>query len=108
MRREYITARDAFDKTLRQTERAYRRSEAIEIETMSTNNPNEFWEKINKLGPRNDSTIPCEIADDSGNVVRNEQEVLDRWKGDFENLYNGKESSTFNSEHYNLAKCTNC
>ncbi|XP_053381944.1 uncharacterized protein LOC128549356 [Mercenaria mercenaria] len=106
LRRDYMTARDLFDKTLRQTERSYKRTKAIEKETMTTNNPNEFWEKINKIGPRGDNTIPCEIIDDNGNVVRNEREVLDKWKRDFENLYNGTDNSEFDrlSVHYHQSK----
>lgn len=100
LRREYIVARDSFDKSLRQAERAYRRAKSIEIETMSTNNPNEFWDKINKLGPRSDKSIPCEIIDGAGNVVRDEQEVLNKWKRDFEGLCNG----TDNSKNYRQAK----
>ena len=42
LRSEYINARDKFDKLLRRTEREYKRSKAMEIETFSTKNPNEF------------------------------------------------------------------
>ena len=104
LRQEYIHARDNFDKSLHQAERAYRKAKADEIETISTSNPNEFWDKINKLGPRSDKTIPCEIIDDNGNVVRDEDAVLGKWKRDFESLYNGTDNSEFNSEHYNRAK----
>jgi hypothetical protein len=104
LRQEYIHARDNFDKSLHQAERAYRKAKADEIESISTSNPNEFWDKINKLGPRSDKTIPCEIIDDNGNVVRDEDAVLGKWKRDFESLYNGTDNSEFKSEHYNRAK----
>ncbi len=45
---------------MKRSEREYRQSTAIEIESMSTNNPNEFWDKIRKLGPRSDKGIPIE------------------------------------------------
>lgn len=82
----------------------YRKTKSIEIESISTNNPKEFWDKINTLGPRSDKSIPCEIIDENGNVVRNENEVLEKWKRDFESLYNGTDNSEFDSEHYNQAK----
>ena len=104
LQREYISARNHFDKTLSQTERAYRRTQALEIETMSTNNPNEFWNKIRKLGPRKDRTIPMEIIQNDGITSSNEKEVLDKWRQDFHNLYNGVDSGEFDSEHYTRAK----
>lgn len=107
LRLEYIRARDNFDKSLRQAERVYRKTKSMEIESISTNNPKEFWDKINKLGPRSDKSIPCEIIDENDNVVRNENEVLEKWKRDFETLYNGTDNSEFDSEHITRQKYTN-
>ena len=45
LRQVYISARNAFDKHLRQSERTYRRSQAIDIEETRTTNPTEFWKK---------------------------------------------------------------
>ncbi|VDI48001.1 Hypothetical predicted protein, partial [Mytilus galloprovincialis] len=92
IRQEYIQARDIFDKTLRKTEREYRRLKAVDIETMSTKNPSEFWEKIKKLGPTKDTTIPMEIINENGYPVRTESDVLKKWRFDFQNLYNGSNS----------------
>ena len=46
LRREYTQARESFDKALKRAERAYKKSVANDIETMSSTNPNEFWNKI--------------------------------------------------------------
>ncbi|VDH98618.1 Hypothetical predicted protein [Mytilus galloprovincialis] len=86
-------ARDMFDKTLRRTERAYRRMKAVDIESMTTKNPNDFWEKIRNLGPRNFKTIPVEIVDKWRNlkgkskqtefnftVDRNQLELVNEYK----------------------------
>ncbi|XP_060556851.1 uncharacterized protein LOC132717406 [Ruditapes philippinarum] len=97
---EYIGARNDFDKLLRQCERAYRYAKAIEIEEMSTSNPNDFWQKIKSLGPRKDSSIPIEIIDENGTPIRNEHEVWNRWKSDFEKLYNGTDTGNFDDIHY--------
>ncbi|CAC5397978.1 unnamed protein product [Mytilus coruscus] len=77
---------------------------AVDIETMVTTNPNEFWEKIRKLGPRNVKDIPMEVVDESGEVLTNEKDVLNKWRIDFENLYNGKNNTEFENDHYNQSK----
>lgn len=97
---DYIQSRQVFGKTLRRTERSYRKSVAVDIETMSSRNPNDFWEKIRNLGPRRNKNIPFEVIDESGNITRNEQDVLERWRCDFENLYNGVQSDEFDFDHY--------
>ena len=66
----------------------------------STSNPNDFWQKIKSLGPRKDSSIPIEIIDENGTPIRNEHEVLNRWKSDFEKLYNGTDTGNFDDIHY--------
>ena len=104
LRREYTEARDLFDKTLRRAERNYKKSFANVIEDMSSTNPNEFWNKIRKLGPRNKHNIPMEVLDDEGNVIANDREILERWRVDFENLYNGCGSTEFDNVHYNETK----
>ncbi|VDI35540.1 Hypothetical predicted protein [Mytilus galloprovincialis] len=100
LRNSYIQARDIFDKTLRRTERTYRKMKAVDIEAMTTKKPNDFWEKIRNLGPRNHKSIPIEIVDESGNIETDEQLVLDKWRIDFENLYTGSNSDEFDYEHY--------
>ena len=69
LRREFLSSQKRFDKSLRQYERAYKRSVCDDIENMTSENPNEFWEKIKKLGPRNCSKIPMETTDDNGDIV---------------------------------------
>ncbi|VDI73918.1 Hypothetical predicted protein [Mytilus galloprovincialis] len=39
-------------------ERQFRHSFCVEVENMTTSNPNEFWEKIKKLGPRKTQRNP--------------------------------------------------
>ena len=63
LRREYILARDKFDKALRNAERIHRNTLADDIETMSIKNPQKFWDKINKMGPRPNKSIPVETTE---------------------------------------------
>ena len=41
-----------------------------------------------------------EIVTEDGEFSTNEQTVLDRWRRDFECLYNGSNSDEFEVEHY--------
>ena len=55
---------------------------------MTTSSPNEFWDKIKKLGPRKTEKIPMEVYDENGDILTDEKLVLSRWRMDFQNLYN--------------------
>ena len=74
------------------------KSVANDIETMSFTNPNEFRNKIRKLGLWNKSIIPKGVLKEGGILLTTERDVLQRWRTDFENLYN----SNFN--HFNFVK----
>ena len=89
---------------MRQTERAYKRSQAVHIEEMSTNNPTEFWKKINQLGPRKSKEIPMEIVDSEGNTMSDKNSVSERWRTDFKNLYNRDDDGDFDDAHYHTCK----
>ena len=104
LRMDYTSPGKSFDKALKQSERAYRKLQTIEIEDMSTTNPTEFWRKIQHLGPRRDRNIPIKILDKDGNISTAENTVFERWKHDFYNLYNCKEESDFDEVDYDRAK----
>ena len=95
---------NSFDKALKHAERvrAYRKSVANEIETISSTN--EFWNKIRKLGPRYNNNIPMEALNEDGTILTTERDVLERWRTDFENLYNGSPSDDFDNDHFNFVK----
>ena len=106
MHQEFISKRKAFNKLLRRTERSYNRKKALEIESINTTNPTEFWKQIKSLGPKRSTLIPMEVYDENGpqggNKVSNESYVLDRWKQEFFNLYNMPSdlNSTFDGLFY--------
>ena len=104
LHRQYKNARFNFDKLLRQSERSYRQAIADDIESTSTGNPNEFWDKIKSLGPRKDRTIPLHIHDADGSIISDENRVFERWKADFQNLYNCESTDDFDEVHYDRAK----
>ncbi|XP_060587764.1 uncharacterized protein LOC132743245 [Ruditapes philippinarum] len=103
-RREYIAVRNTFDKELRTAERQYRAAIALDIEDTSTNNPKDFWNKINKLGPRKCKDIPIEIIDSNGRVCHDESSVFERWRSDFENLYHTSDNTDFDEDFFDRNK----
>ena len=71
---------------------------------MTSENPNEFWEKIKKSGPRKSSEIPMEIYDQNGEILMDDINVLETWKRDFENLYYNIDADyNFNSDFHRHA-----
>ena len=52
LRQDFFIARREFDKTLRQKERIYYKTQMENMENMCKNNPNQFWNEIQKLGPK--------------------------------------------------------
>ena len=96
LRREFQTAQSTFDRTLRKYERQYKRAMCDDIENMSTENPREFWNKIKTLGPRKSTNIPMEVYNENGEILTDEQSVLNCWKTDFENIYNNDSFDSFN------------
>ena len=106
LRSRFISKRKYFDKILRRTERAYNRKKSIEIETINTENPTEFWKQIGALGPKRSCKIPFEVYDDNGpdvgNKITDEKVVLDRWRHDFSQLYNmpSEMNSSFDSDFF--------
>ena len=73
----------------------------LDIESTATNNPNEFWSKINRPGPPKSRKIPVEVVGEDGQVYRDEQHVYNSWKQEFSNLYI---CTDFDNDHYTTAK----
>ena len=47
---------------------------------MNTNDPVQFWNQINRLGPQKKSEIPMSVMQEEFDIV------MDTWKSDFSNL----------------------
>ena len=62
---------------------------------MTSTNPNEFWRKIQNLGPRKDKSVLIEIIDENGDVDLEVEIVFERWRRDFHELYNCSENDRF-------------
>ena len=97
---KFKDTRNKFDKLLVKKERAYRRGLVLQIEEVNTKNPRDFWNHINKLGPRSKKEIPMKV-EINGQYTTNREQVLGKWKHDFEALYNQSDNAHFDNEFYN-------
>ncbi len=96
---DFIYARKVFDKSLKFHERSYNRGHTIEIEKVCTTNPNAFWQHIKNLGPKSKNKIPVEIILEDGTTINKTDEVYNKWKSDFEGLYNPNDNNpSFNKK----------
>ena len=86
MRMSFKDKQHAFDKCLGKTARQYNRNKVFEIEQASTEDPKLFWECLKKLGPRKSTSVPMKVRINE-DIVLDEKVVTDKWKSDFENLY---------------------
>ncbi len=101
LRREYVTKRKCFDKTLRKNERHYNQKVIDNIEEVCTTNPREFSALLKRLGPRKCSDIPFKVYNDAGQLVSDIDTVLNTWKTSFHGLLNRPESVDFDDDFYN-------
>ena len=93
----FKTARKCFDREYRKEERKFRRSKELEIETVCTSDPKQFWKLLKQLGPQKKaSQIPMEVYDEQGNIVNDPNLVFRKWQKDYESLYN----PCINEENY--------
>jgi hypothetical protein len=76
----------------------------INIEKLNTENPKAFWAELNKLGPRKKENIPLEVYDSNGNVTSTVPDVLNKWNGEFQNLFQGYDKNHFDQEYYTYAQ----
>lgn len=77
-----------FDQKYRAEERKYKREQSERFDTFQTSDPSAFWNELNKLGPKTKRKIPIEVYNSRNEVVTDLPEVLNKWKTDFERLYN--------------------
>ena len=94
-RERFKNIQNQFDKRLRQIERKYNEGKIQEIEKVCVDNPREFWNQIKSLGPRSNSELPMKVKDEEGNIITDHDYVFQKWKTDFEKLYNDRACDNF-------------
>jgi hypothetical protein len=96
----YKFAIKSFDRAYRRSKRQYFAKQGDEIEELQSNDPKEFWKRIQQLGPRKTrEDIPIETTNEDGSPNMNVQDVLGVWQAAFEELY--QSNGDFDDEFYN-------
>ena len=90
LRQDFFIARREFDKTLRQKERIYYKTQMENMENMCKNNPNQFWNEIQKLGPKRKNRIKNTLGVRIEGEISYDKNIIQRkWFQDYEKLYSG-------------------
>ena len=89
LRAVFTSKRDEFDKCLRQAQRRHESQKQQELHELRTDNPKEFWNQINNLGPgRSEENTAFKVKLQNGDITDDIPTVLNTWKSEFENLFN--------------------
>ncbi len=75
----------------------FERDKRINIERLNR----EFWSALKNLGPRKTNNIPMQVYDDEGNITGEIDEVMAKWKFDFNHLFECYDTNEFNPQFYN-------
>ena len=101
VRQKFKDKRTLFDKMLRQTQRAYYKNFAENLESeINTKDPKSFWNHIRKLGPKQKYDIPLKICNNDGTYNFNVSAVCSHWENEFSQLLNKPPDS--NSQESNF------
>ena len=94
--------RRTFDKLNRKFKRKQQVYEQKKLQDMLENDIScDFWKEIGKLSLANErhSKIPMEVVDSEGESIFNTDMILNKWKSDYEMLYNPPVSEKFDANH---------
>ena len=86
----YVSARKDFDRSVQRAKRLHWFNMQTELLNDAENNDLEFWKTIGKVGisQAGDKQIPMEVVLEDGSVDKDWENVLQKWKTDFQFLYN--------------------
>ncbi|CAG2193413.1 unnamed protein product [Mytilus edulis] len=90
LRTRFIQSRKDFDKLNRKAKRNYQLEQQNKLQKLGEKNSSEFWKSIGKLGLANDrkSRQTFQIRSETGEIISDIDSVLEKWKIDYEKLYN--------------------
>ena len=79
-----------FDKTIQREKMKFWRESQAELERLTREDSREFWKRIGQtgVGEENKKIIPMEIYNDKWEIIRDKQQILTKWRNDFEELQN--------------------
>ena len=96
---EYRKKLNEFDRYVRYYKRKYNRGEFLNLEKLTTDDPNKFWNHISKLGPPRNRHIPEEIINESNIVINDKNLVYQKWTSDWQQLFSPT-SNSFDEKFY--------
>jgi hypothetical protein len=104
LRETFVATQHTFDSVFRRVKHKFEKEKRDDIERLNTENPREFWNHLNNLGPKRACDIPFEVYTSDGRVSTDSAEVLDKWKTDFKELLNKEHTNAnFDENFYNEA-----
>ena len=95
LRKSFIDKRKFFNREVQRSKRKFIMQKQADIDNLESSNPNLFWKEIGKIGIGQErrKTIPMEIIKPDGTTSSNTDEVVRKWKNDFETLLNPTNSN---------------
>ena len=95
----FIRMRKEFDRDVQRTKRRYWVQLQNEMVSSLDANPREFWKTIGRTGvaDNRNQKIPFEVNTEEGSISTDPKIVLQKWRQDFEKMYNLKASC--NNDH---------
>ena len=81
LQRDFVAAKNIFDKNLRKKVRAYRREKINEIDSLNRKNPKEFRNRVNNMLPNQRKKLPDRVKRGE-DFVTDRLDVLDTWGED--------------------------
>ncbi len=85
---------------MRKAQIDYNHKVVSDIEKLCTSKPRDYWSYIKKLGPRKINEVPLKVYTKNGQLVNNIDEVLGKWKQEFETLLNRLINIGFDNTFY--------
>lgn len=87
LRRIFQSKRNNFDKRLRQAERQFKAALRNKVKILNTENPNEFWKEINRLGPHREQQRIDSVFLKNGNGSHDSNDFLEQWRNTYSQLF---------------------
>ncbi|CAG2199313.1 unnamed protein product [Mytilus edulis] len=109
LKQEFCNIRNQFDKLNRNTKRNFQLKEQDNlIKLFQSNNTRDFWKYIGNIGIANErrQNIPFKVKTDEG-FSSDVDVVLDKWKTDYEKLFNSGDNGNFDNNHLDWVKGNN-
>ncbi|CAC5363348.1 KRAB [Mytilus coruscus] len=104
LKQEFCNISNQFDKLNRNTKRNFQQKEQDNLTKLfQSHNTQDFWKYIGNIGIANErrQNISFKVKTDDG-FSSDVDAVLDKWKTDYEKLFNSGDNGNFDNNHFRL------